>query len=113
MDSPLLLYIDVRHPYFFPPNLIVGEAWDFGPPLVRIESLVPVRDDSAYFVSQNHIIHRPVKEPQAQVQTAEQAVAQLVNSSKVDTNQGEDEMVVKRSRTLNRFLPSTCPAAQQ
>ena len=31
VDSPLLSYIDVRHPNFLPSDLTVGEARDLGP----------------------------------------------------------------------------------
>lgn len=51
VDSPLLSYIDVRHPNFLPLTLIVGKAREFGPQLVRAESLVLVRDDSTNFIS--------------------------------------------------------------
>ena len=54
VDNPLLSYIDIRHPNFLPPNLTVGEAQDFGPWLVRAESLVPVRDNSANSLPQSY-----------------------------------------------------------
>ena len=57
VGSPLLSYIDIRHPNFLPPNLTVGEARDFGPQIVRAESLVPVKDDTTNLVSQNHTVH--------------------------------------------------------
>lgn len=63
MDSPLLSYIDVWHPNFFPSNLTVGEARDFSPWIVRAESLELVSDKSTNLVSQNSIVHRPVGEP--------------------------------------------------
>jgi len=67
MDSPLLLYIDIRHSNFLPPSLIVGEAQDLDPQIVRAESLVPVRDDTVDLASQNRTVHRPVSGPQTQV----------------------------------------------
>ena len=72
-----------------------------------------MRDDSANFVSHNRTVHRPVEQPQAHVYPAKQAAAKLVNSFEANTNQSEDEMVVKRSMTLDRFLPSACPTTQQ
>lgn len=110
VDSPLLSYIDVRHPNFFPPNLIVGEAWDLGPRIVRAESLVLVRDESANLVYQNRTIHRPVGKPQTLVQPTEQEAAKSVNSSEAVTDQGKEEMVSKRRLTLKHFLPSARPA---
>ena len=111
MDSPLLSSIDVRHLNFLPPYLTVGKAWDLGTWLVRAESLVPVMDASADFVFQGRAVHRLVEEPQAQVQPTDQVTAELVNSSEVE--QGEDEMVVRRTMKANWFLPSARPAQQQ
>ena len=63
VDSPLLSYIDVRHPSFLPPNLTVGEARDLGPRLVWAELLVPMRDASTDSVFQGRTVHRPIEEP--------------------------------------------------
>ena len=82
MDSPLLSYIDMRHPNFLPLNLTVGKAQDLGPQLVRADSLVPVRDASTNSVFQGRAVHKPMKEPHAEVQPAEQAKVEFVNSSK-------------------------------
>ena len=57
VDSPLLSYIDIRHPNFLPPNLTVGEARDLGPRWVRVESLVLVREASAASVFQGCAVH--------------------------------------------------------
>ena len=46
------------------PSLTVGEAWDLGPYIVKVESLVPLRDTSAKTVSRNRAIHRLVERPQ-------------------------------------------------
>ena len=105
MDSPLLSYIDIRHPNFLPPSFTIGEAWDFGPWIVRAKSLVLVRDDIANLISQNCTVHRPVGGPQTLVQPTRQVAAESVNSSEVETDQGEEEMVSKRTLTLERFLP--------
>ena len=82
VDSPLLSYIDVRHPNFLPLNLTVGKAQDLGPWLVKADSLVPVRDASTNSVFQGRAVHKPMKEPHAEVQPAEQAKVEFVNSSK-------------------------------
>ena len=94
MDSPLLLYIDVWHPNFLPPNLIVGEAWDLGPQLVRAYSLVPVRDEYANLVFQGRAIHTPIEEPRVEVQPADQVEVKLVNYLGAEKKSTEDEMVV-------------------
>ena len=113
VDSPLLSYIDVRHPNLFPPNLTVGEAQDFGPLMARAESLIPVRDALVDIVSQSRTVHRPIEEPQVQVQPIKQVASKSVNSSEAEANQGEGKMVVKRTMTLDRFLLGACPVAQQ
>ena len=82
VDSPLLSYIDMRHPNFLPLNLTVGKAQDLGPWLVRADLLVPVRDASTNSVFQGRAVHKPMKEPHAEVQPAEQAKVEFVNSSK-------------------------------
>ena len=94
MDSPLLSYIDVRHPNFLPPNLTVGEAWGLGPQLVRAYSLVPVRDEYANLVFQGRAIHTLVEEPRVEVQPADQEEVKLVDFSGVEAKSTEDEMVV-------------------
>ena len=76
-----------------------------------MESLVPVRDTSAYLVSQSRRVHAPIREPEAPVRVAEPAAVKLVNSSKVEAGQGE-EMVTKSIMTIDWFLPGTYPAAQ-
>ena len=106
VDSPLLSYFDVRHPNFLPPNLTIGEARDFGPRLVRVESLVPVRDDSANSISHNHTVHRPIKQPQAQVHSIEQAASKLVSSSEVDTDQAKTRWWSNNQWPLTIFCPA-------
>ena len=83
----------------------MGEAQDLGPLLVWAESLIPVRDTSTDSVFQGRAIHKPIEEPQAQVQPTDQVATKSVNSSKVEAEQGEDEMVVRRTMTTYRFLP--------
>ena len=95
VDSPLLLYIDVRHVHFLSLFLIVGEAWDLGPKYTTTEDLAPVRDESAEWVSQSRTAHIPIKEL---------AAAESVNSSKAESDPGEDEMVIKRALTIGRFV---------
>ena len=86
---------------------------DLGTWLVRAESLVTVMDASADFVFQGRAVHRLVKEPQAQVQPTDQVAAESINSSEVEVEQGEDEMVVRRTMTADWFLPSARPAQHQ
>ena len=111
MDSPLLSYIDVRHPNFLPPNLTVGKAQDLGPQLVRENLLVLVRDASANSIFQGHVVHRPIKEPWVVVQPAKQAKAKSINSSEVEAEQDEGNMVTKRTMTIDRFIPDARLAA--
>ena len=94
MYSPLLSYIDVKHPNFLPLNLTVGEAWDLGPQLVRAYSLVHVRDEYANLVFQGRAIHTLVEEPRVEVQPTDQVEVKLVDSSGVEAKSTEDEMVV-------------------
>lgn len=111
VDSLLLSYIDERHPNFLPPNLTIGEAQDLGPPLARAESLVPVRDASANSIFQGRAVHRLVEESSAMVQPAKQAEVKSINSSKVEAEQEEGNMVTKRTMTIERFIPSARPSA--
>ena len=63
VDSPLLSYIDVRHRRFLPPRLTVGEAQDLNPQLIRVGSLLPVRDETTDIVFQRRVEHILVKQP--------------------------------------------------
>ena len=89
VDSPLLSYIDVWHPNFLLPNLILGEAQDFGPRIVKAKSLVPMRDNSADLAFQNRTVHRPIGEPEAPIQPSGQVAAEFVNSYETKANQGK------------------------
>ena len=60
-------------------------------------------------ISQNRTIHRPIGRPQTLVQPTGQVAAEFVNSSKVETDQGEEEMVSKRTLTFKRFLLDAHP----
>ena len=111
VDIPLLSYIDVRHPNFLPPNLTVGEAQDLSPRLVRMESLVLMRNASATSVFQGCAVHRPIKESDTLVQPAEQAEVESINFSEVEAEQEEGNMVNRRTMTMERFIPSTHPSA--
>ena len=51
VDSLLLSYIDVWHPNFLPPSIIVGEAHDLGPWYTCSDELAPMRDKSAEIAS--------------------------------------------------------------
>ena len=54
-----------------------------------MESLIPIRDASTDIVSQSRAVHKPIEEPQAQVQPAEQEAVGSVNSSEAETDQRE------------------------
>ena len=85
----------------------MGEAWDLGPRLTRVQSLAPVRDASTNSIFQGRPAHKPVKEPRAEAQPADQAEVESVNSSEAKTEQSEGEMVTKRTMTIDRILLGT------
>ena len=62
VDNPLLSYIDVRHRGFLPPGLTVGKARDLGPRLIRLGSLLLLRDGSTDSVFQDRAEHIPVEQ---------------------------------------------------
>ena len=106
-------YIDMRHRGFFPPRLTVGEAWDLGPRLIRVDSLVPTRDKSADTVFQGQVVHTSVKEQRIEVPTTKQVKVESIDSSSAKVENAEDEMVVQRNMTADIFLPGGRPATQQ
>ncbi|KAL0005688.1 hypothetical protein SO802_013249 [Lithocarpus litseifolius] len=111
MDRLLLSYINMRHAKFLPPQLMVGEVRDLGPRYTTADSLAPVKDASADFVSQSCRFHVLVEEPEAPVQVAELAAAESVNCSNTDAGQGE-KMMKRQTMTFDQFLPGTRPTAQ-
>ena len=94
---------------------MVGEAQDLGPRIVRAESLVLLKDTSVELVSRNRAVDRLVERPQdlAPIQVVEPAAAKSINSSRIESNPGEDEMVTRQAMTIDRFVPSAYPTAQQ
>ena len=81
VDSPLLLYIDVRHANLLPPSLMVGEARDLGLRYTTADSLAPIRDALVDLVSQSCRVHIPVEELEALIQVAEPIAAESINFS--------------------------------
>ena len=108
--QPLLSYIDIRHANLLPPSLTVGEARDISPRYTTANDLAPVQDALADLVSQSRKAHVLVKEPEAPVQVAELVPIELVNSSDAKATQGE-EMVKRRTMTIDQFLPGIRPTA--
>ena len=108
VGSLLLSYIDVQDQGFFPSRLTVGEARDLGSHLIRVGSLVPVRDELADTVFQGRALHMPVEEQRAKVLATEQAKAESVDSSSAKAMDTKDEMVVRRNMMANWFLPDGC-----
>ena len=51
-------------------------------------------------------------EPEAPIQEAEEATVESISSSETESDQGYD-MVKRRTMTINRFVPSARPSAQQ
>ena len=70
-----------------------------------------MRDASTTSVFQGCVVHLPVEKPRAEARLIDQAEVESVNSSKVEAKQGEGEMVVRRTTTIDRFLPSACLVA--
>nr|POF11146.1 regulatory-associated protein of tor 1 [Quercus suber] len=97
-----------EYPNFLPSNLAVGEAQDLRPRLGKADALVPVRDTSANSVFQGHSVHILVDKPHVEVQPSDQEEAKLVNSSSVEIEQAEGEMVVRRNMIVDRFLLGGC-----
>ena len=79
--------------------------------MIRADSLVPVRDALTNFVFQGYAVHIPVEKPRVEVQLVDQAEVELVNSSEAEVEQGEGEMVVRRTMTVDWFLPGSHPMA--
>ena len=113
MDNPLLSYIDVRHPNLLPSNLIVGEAQDLSPWLVRANSLVPMRDASVDSVFQGRVVHLLVEEPRVEVWPTDQAEVESINSPEVEAEQGEGDMIIRRTMTVDWFLLGARLTTQQ
>ena len=105
VGSPLLSYIDVRYQGFFPLRLTVGEARELGPHLIRVGSLVPARDGSVNTFFQSRAMHTLGEEQRAEVLAIEQVEVKSVDSSGAKAENAEDEMVVRRTMTADRFLP--------
>ena len=70
---------------------------------------MPVKDDTADLASKNRTVHKPISELQNQVQPTGQVAAESVNSFEVEADQGEEEMVSKRTLTFKRFLLDAHP----
>lgn len=85
------------------PSLTIGDARDLGPRYIGADELALVRDASANLVSQNHKVHVPVEELEAQAQTTELEAAEADQDT---------EMVTRRKMTVDRFLPGTRPTTQ-
>ena len=80
-----------------PPGLIVGEAQDLSTRLIRVGSLLPVRDRSADNVFQRHVEHIPVEQPLEGVQATKQVEVESVDSSEAEAKDPGEEMVVRRN----------------
>ena len=84
---------------------MVGEARDRGPQLIRVGSLVPIRDGTADTVFHGLAEHIPVEQPVREVQVAEQAEVESVDSSEAKAEDPGATMVVRCTMTADRFLP--------
>ena len=91
----------------------VREARDLGPRLIRVGSLLPVRDRIADTVFQGHAEHILVEQPLKGVRAVEQVEAKSVDSSEAKVEDPGEEMVVCRTMIANHFLPNGHPTMQQ
>ena len=105
VGNPLLSYIDVQHQGFFPLGLTIGEARDLGPQLIKVGSLVPMRDGSTDIVFHSCAEHILVEQPPV-VWVVEQVEAELVDSSETEAKakDSSDAMVVCCNMTADLFL---------
>lgn len=113
IDSPFLSYIDVWHQGFLPLRLTVGEARDLDPLVIRVGSLVPIKDGSAEKVFQGRVVHVLVNKPHVEVQVAGQVEVESIDSWGAKVENVSDEMVVHWTMTADRLLLGRRPAAQQ
>ena len=96
-----------------PLGLTVREARDLGPRLIRVGSLLPVRDEIADTVFQGHAEHILVEQSPKGVWAAEQVEAESIGSLEAKAEDPGEEMVVRRTMTANHFLPNGHPTMQQ
>ena len=96
-----------------PPGLIVGEAQDLGPQLVKVGSLLLVKDGSVDTVFHRRAEHIPVEEPHEGAQATEQVEFESVDSSEAETKDPSDKMVVHQNMTADWFLLGGRPIMQQ
>lgn len=92
-----------------PPRLTLGEARSLGPRQIRVGSQLPVRDGSVDIVFHSRAKHILVEEPYEEAQAAGQVVVVLVDSSEADTEDPNEEMVVRQNMTADRFFPGGRP----
>ena len=127
VDSTLLSYIDIRHANFIPPRLTVGEAKELGKRYTCSDELAPLRDEFTEHVSRHlrefahEAIHEvPVQEPahpedpielEASVEEAEQFAIDVTDLSATDSFPRED-MVTRKTMTIDRFVPDARQATQ-
>ena len=80
--------------------------------MIKVGSLVPVRDRNADTVFQGHAEYIPVEQPPV-AHVAEQIEAEFVNSSEAEVEDSINAMVVHCNMIVKRFLPSKQPTGQQ
>nr|POF20744.1 hypothetical protein CFP56_65272 [Quercus suber] len=78
--SPLLSYIDVRHPVFLPKGLSLSEAWRLGPHRITEGSLLPARDSFTGGVFHSRVGHIPVEKPTAEESDFKMVVRRKMNA---------------------------------
>lgn len=107
------MYIDVQHQGILLRGLIIGEARDLGPWLIRVGSLVPVRDRLVDYFFHGRTEHIPVEHPVEGGQVAEQVEPESVDSSKAEVEDPGATMVVYCNMTTDCFLRGGQPVMQQ
>ena len=109
VDSPLLSYIDIRPANFLPPSLTTGETQDLGPCYTTAEDLALVKNESVKRVSRSHKAHIPIERPNTPAQVAEAAIAEPANP---EAEANLEDMVMRRTLSIDHFLPNTRLASQ-
>lgn len=96
-----------------PPRLTLGGARDLDPRLIRVGSLVLVRDGSADTVFHGHTEHIPVEEPHEKARAAKPVESESVDSLEADIEDSGEKMVVCPNMMANQFLLGGQPTVQQ
>ena len=118
VNNLLLSYIDVRHANFLPPRLTIGEARDLGKRYTCSDELAPLRDESAERTPRRlqELAHKavhevPVQEPvhpkdHVELEAPTVEAEQLVTTLPATNSFPLEDMVTRKTMTIDRFVPS-------